>query len=72
MKIKVTVYSRYGYDERKCVLTVNFRDNLELLAKFITMSQSVNCYMCYELFTPRQRARIVGSISRITVDKFIN
>lgn len=72
MKVKVTVRTLYGYDKRECHLTVDFKNDLKALVVFCNTICNGNFYMTYEQFTPRQRARIVGFIQEITVDKFIN
>lgn len=72
MKVKVTVYSYYIDGIRICHLTVDFEDDLKSLVDFLTMILLQNRLRFYEYFTPRQRARIVGTICKVTLDKFIN
>lgn len=72
MKVKVTVHSIYGRENRECHLTVDFQDDLKLLVDFLTMILLRNRYRLYEYFSPRQSSRIVGIIDKVTIDKFIN
>lgn len=72
MKVKVTVHTLYGYDKRECHLTVDFKNDLKALIEFLYMIHLQNKLRFYEYFTPRQSARIIGTIYKVTLDKFIN
>ena len=72
MKVKVTIYSHYCYIDRECTLIVDFRDNLERFASFISFAHQQNIDMSMLYLSSRQHSRIVGTPFRITIDKIIN
>lgn len=72
MKVKVKFKTLQGYADREVSVIVDFADDISKLASFISYVNEQNVFIVKRFLSERQRARIVGFVSNVSVVKFIN